>query len=522
MEPEIIILGGGISGMATAARLQARGISTLVLEAHGQVGGCAGFFRQQGFSFDVGATTLVDFEPGGVGGQFLTEIGLPDIEGEVLPGYQAWLPDRTVRLYRDTIAWQRERLAAFGDTPGHQRFWALLDHLASTFWAASRAGIKMPLRSPGDLWRTVQSISPRDWPLVRYLTWTMADALSACGLAGDKPLHRFLGMLIQDTVHSTVEEAPLINSALGVTIRGAGLTRARGGARGFWQALTAQYQRLGGSLRLGTAAQRVMRGADGFTVQTRRGLFRARQVISALPIWNTAQLGLSQVNRALAPYLKRDETALGGAVVMFLGVPETEVEGQAMTHHQILVDYDQALNNGNNMFISISAPGDIDSAPPGWRAVMISTHCDLEEWENLAPEAYQAQKEAIGQTLLQYARRVYPNLGAQAKVWEVGTPQTYARYTHRYRGAVGGIRLTLRNSNQFAVPYHLGVPGFWQAGDTAWPGLGTVACVLSSRHVADAVCEARQSLRAKFSFLNPQSHAKRREEIEKVSVSSRP
>lgn len=63
---DVAILGGGMAGMATALRLQAAGVSTVVFEAHGHAGGCAGYFRHQGFSFDVGATTLVDFEPGGV------------------------------------------------------------------------------------------------------------------------------------------------------------------------------------------------------------------------------------------------------------------------------------------------------------------------------------------------------------------------------------------------------------------------------------------------------------------------
>jgi len=497
MEAEVIIIGGGISGLATAARLQARGVATLVLEAHGQVGGCAGFFQQSGFSFDVGATTLVDFEPGGVGGQFLAEIGLSNIAGEALPGYQAWLPDRIVTLYRDPPAWRHERERAFGDTPAQQRFWALLDRLAETFWQASRAGLKLPLRAPGDLLRAGRLIPLRGWPMARYLSWTMADALRACDLAEDKPLHRFLGMLIQDTVHSTVETAPLINSALGVTIRGAGLTRARGGMRGFWRALLSHYRALGGQVRVGTRVERVTQTAAGFIVHTRRGLFQAQQVVSTLPAWNTAQLGLPQVSQKLAPYLQRDETALGGAVVVFLGVPEREVGQQLFTHHQLLVDYDRPLKDGNNMFISVSAPDDTDSAPPGWRAVMISTHCDLAGWEGLAPETYRAQKAALGQQLIHYARRVYPTLGAQAKVMEVGAPPTYARYTHRYRGAVGGARLNLQNSNQFAIPYDTGLPGFWQAGDTTWPGLGTVACVLGSRHVADAVCQARRAHRPK-------------------------
>src|SRR5947208_13994792 len=106
---DVAVVGGGIAGMATAARLQAAGLCTVVFEAHGQPGGCAGFFRRTGFAFDVGATTLVDFEPGGVGGELLAEVGMPPIEGEVLPGYMAWPPDRLVMLSRDARAWASAR-----------------------------------------------------------------------------------------------------------------------------------------------------------------------------------------------------------------------------------------------------------------------------------------------------------------------------------------------------------------------------------------------------------------------------
>src|SRR5436190_19962846 len=98
---DVAVLGGGIAGMATAARLQAAGLATVVLESHGQPGGCAGFFRRKGFAFDVGATTLVDFSSGGVGGELLTAIGMGDFAAEELPGYVAWLPDRRVTLFRD-------------------------------------------------------------------------------------------------------------------------------------------------------------------------------------------------------------------------------------------------------------------------------------------------------------------------------------------------------------------------------------------------------------------------------------
>ena len=58
-------------------------------------------------------------------------------------------------------------------------------------------------------------------------------------------------MLVQDTVHSTVEAAPLINAALGITIRGAGLTRHEGGMHGFWRGLVGHYRSLGGRILAG-------------------------------------------------------------------------------------------------------------------------------------------------------------------------------------------------------------------------------------------------------------------------------
>src|SRR5262245_10556034 len=154
-----------MAGMATAARLQARGLSTVVLEAHSTLGGCAGFYRRKGFSFDVGATTLVDFEPGGVGAELLTSVGASPVAGQALPGYVAWLPDRVVTLHRDLDTWHRERLRAFGDSPAHRAFWAFLDRLALAFWEASRAGIRMPLRGIDDLAHDLRALGARNLPL---------------------------------------------------------------------------------------------------------------------------------------------------------------------------------------------------------------------------------------------------------------------------------------------------------------------------------------------------------------------
>jgi len=483
---DVAIVGGGLAGMATAARLQAAGLTTLVLEAHGLPGGCAGYFTHKGFSFDVGATTLVDFGGDGVGRQFLDEIGCELPPADLLD-YKAWLPDRTVCLWRNPDRWAQERLERFGATPNYRAFWSLLDSLSSSFWRATRRGATMPLRRLADLWKNLGAIEPRNLHLLRYVTWTMADAMRAHGVYSDLALRTFIGMLVEDTLHTTVEEAPLINAALGITIRGAALMRVRGGMRGFWNAIVERYHSLGGSLKVGHCVLRIEQGTPGYCLHTSKGTFRADKVISALPVANTYRISPETVKRKLITHVRRERCRSGGALVAFLGVPEDEVSGESFTHHQLFQDYDRPFGNGNNMFISVSSPDDLLSAPAGYRSVMISTHCGLEEWENLSLEDYARRKETAQSSLLQYARRVYPRLGERAAVSMFATPRTYLKFTRRDRGAVGGVRQNLWNTNLFALSQDIGISNFFLVGDSTWPGLGTVACIVGSRIAAQAV-----------------------------------
>lgn len=498
------VIGGGLAGMATALRLQAAGRSTVLLEAHGHVGGCAGYYRKRGFAFDVGATTLVDFGPGGVGAELLDAVGIgigagaSDLHVDDLPGYRAFLPDREVVLHKDPEAWHAERLRALGDSDRHRHFWALLDQLAATFWQASRAGVRLPIRTPAAAVRDLRAVGLAGLPATRYLTWTLGDALRKYRLREDTALVGLLGMLVEDTVHTHVDDAPLINAALGVTIRGAGLGRHAGGMRGFWHVLVNRYRELGGRLRPACAVQAVTGGPGAYQVATRLGVIDARQVVCAVPAATTAELCATlPVAGRLRKYLDRDSESMGGACVVFMGVPESEVADQEFTHHQLLQAYDRPLGDGNNMFVSVSAPGDLLSAPPGHRAVMISTHTELSTWSGLDESEYELRKKHMAERLVGYARRAYPNLGERAVLVEAGTPRSYQRYGFRPGGAVGGPRQSPRNTNQRAVPHDLAGrgQGLWLVGDSTWPGLGTVACVLGSRIVAEGVLREGRRLR---------------------------
>src|SRR3989442_11517963 len=55
MSYEVIVVGGGIGGLTTAALLAARGVSVCLLEKASQPGGCVAPFEKFGYTFESGA-----------------------------------------------------------------------------------------------------------------------------------------------------------------------------------------------------------------------------------------------------------------------------------------------------------------------------------------------------------------------------------------------------------------------------------------------------------------------------------
>ncbi len=73
---DIIVIGGGISGLATAWFLKGRGRNVRVLEADAEAGGCLKTVRDNGFLIDTGPTSTLYKE--GALGELIRGIGLSD------------------------------------------------------------------------------------------------------------------------------------------------------------------------------------------------------------------------------------------------------------------------------------------------------------------------------------------------------------------------------------------------------------------------------------------------------------
>ena len=54
----VIVIGGGLAGLAAAAELSTAGIKVTLIEANHHLGGKMNLLQEKGFSFDMGPTIL--------------------------------------------------------------------------------------------------------------------------------------------------------------------------------------------------------------------------------------------------------------------------------------------------------------------------------------------------------------------------------------------------------------------------------------------------------------------------------
>lgn len=477
--PQILIVGAGIAGLSAALLLQNCGARVTVLEAHDKVGGCAGYFAAGEFSFPTGATAVLGLEPGGLHRQIFEQIGASLPSFEPIDGLRVFLPDRQVFMARDAKTWRNERRKLGGNRRNQTLFWKMQELVADAGWRSLSRHPSLPLQNLQDLRRDLKLVDPRLWPLLPAQIPTMGEVMRALHIFNDAPFRALveLGLLI--TTQSDADETPFLNGAAGLDLWRHGAQHLRGGAGELARHMSEIFLERGGKIEFNTRAVRVEKEGANWKVTTTRGEFCAPFVA-----WNGGLESLREVAHLSERATVKSEANIGrsgqqwGAVNLYCAVRDEAIPRNFGLHAQVLRDYTAEAGDGRDVFLSLSLPGDESQAPPGFRALNVSTHTHLSDWTELDAKEYRAQKREWRERLLEGVRVALPDFDEGAKFVICATPSTWESYTHRFRGGVGGFPLTRKNANLRAIGSRV-EPGLWCIGDSTFPGQGTVAAALS-------------------------------------------
>lgn len=482
----VVVVGAGIGGLTAGALLAKQGYQVTVFDQAIVPGGCASTFKRRGFTFDVGATQVAGLEPGGIHQRLFSEleIELPTATN-CDPACAVFLPGETqpINVWRDVDQWGEERQRQF---PGSEPFWNLLNRLFTASWRFQGRDPVLPPRNIWDLWQLVSAVRLDTLITVPFTLMTVADALKLYGLYDDQRLKTFLDLQLKLYSQVGTDETALLYAATALAVSQApqGLFHLQGSMQVLSDRLVAGLTKYDGKLLMGHTVEQIHSSAGkvrGVTVRNQKTgevwTEEAEEVVANVTAQNLVKL---TKDKALGNYQRRVEKIPqpSGAFVVYLGVKRAAIPPDCSPHLQFLYDQDETIGENNSLFVSVSKPGD-GRAPTGQATIIASSFTDADLW-------WQDDQD-YDQIKQQYTTEAIARLGAYFDLTpeniiytEAATPRTFAKFTAREKGIVGGLGQRISTFGPFGFANRTPVKNLWLVGDSTHPGEGTAGVSYSA------------------------------------------
>jgi C-3',4' desaturase CrtD len=175
-----------------------------------------------------------------------------------------------------------------------------------------------------------------------------------------------------------------------------------------------------------------------------------------------------------------------GAFVIYLGVDRSAIPEECPPHLQFLYDYDGPIGENNSLFVSVSKPGD-GRAPEGKATIIASSFTDTQMWWQGTKEDYDALKQHYTQEAIAHLGKYFHLTPEAILHQEVATPRTFARFTAREKGIVGGVGQRISSFGPFGVATRVPIKNLWLAGDSTHPGEGTAGVSYSALTIVQQI-----------------------------------
>jgi prolycopene isomerase len=497
-EYDAIIIGSGMGGLTTAAKLVAQGCRVVVLEKYIIPGGSAGHFERNGFTFDVGSSMMFGMGHEGTTNlitKALAAIGkrLPTVPDPTqihyhLPASPAHPNGLEVKVWRDYEEFLRE----LGD-----RF------------PAERAGIRSFYNECWRVFNALNSLELKSLEEPRYLLGEFVKRPVECltlasfvaSNAGDvarkyikdPELLKFID--IECYCWSTVlaEFTPMINAGMVFCDRHyGGINYPVGGVGRIAEAMVEGIREQGGVVEYKANVKEIIIQGEGTNAATKAvgvrladgRVLKGKTVISNATRWDTfeglvGEERLPDSERLFRQRYKKSPSFLSihmginAQVLSNLGQKEVEC------HHIIVEDWGKMEEPYGTLFVSIPSVLDPSICPPGTHVFHAFTPDWIDSWTGLGAEEYERKKALVADRILERLERIFPGLREGIIHKEVGTPRTHRRFLNRADGSYGPIP-SRRPLGMLGMPFNrTDIEGLYCVGDSTFPGQGVNAVVFS-------------------------------------------
>ncbi len=520
---DVAVIGAGLGGLMTAARLAKQGQRVAVFDGHYVAGGCATMFarhtRNGTYRFDIGLHYVGDCGPTGTIPTLLRDVGIEldwiemDRDGfdrAVLPGLSFPIP-----AHRDAY---RERLVEHFPTEkrGIDRYVRLLaevQHIADWIEAKRNEGkSNNPLQF---LW----TVAAHGRLLARYEKATIADVLDDC--TKDPMLRAVLLTQTGDYGVPPSRASALIHCGL-ANHYFKGAYYPRGGGQIIADRLCEVIEAHGGTVHLRRPIDRILvenGRAVGVRTAPRRQdpqEVRAKAVVSNADIMHTLDDLLPQEAIPQKWQAHRKTFEMGGAIfITCLGI-EGDLAAHGMSARNdwcfdspdiegLYADVERGRIDPRCAYITSASLKDPETgghAPEGVQTVEVMTlvpakpeawgitQAQIQDGSYRKVPEYLEKKKRVEDGCIRWLDDQYPGLADKVVFRESATPATHTRYTRAAGGTGYGLASTPEQFMDKRPGSQGPVPGLFLAGANTRAGHGIVGALASGKSAAYRVGKA--------------------------------
>lgn len=455
---DVIIIGGGIGGLACAGILVSEGIKVLVLEKNPAAGGYLTSFKRKGFTFDSAVDCFSGGDNDGAITYLLKRLGVEDDVNliKVDPVRESIFPGIRVKTWSSINASIEELKRLFPQEKGIDGFFEKAADIYSgiTGWANEM------MQSRGD-----KPALPSVFLKYGGITYKklMDDYLydeRLKSVLSDRC--QFLGLPPSRT--SAINMTSLVMSYF---ISGA--YRPEGGCQKLADALVKGIQKKGGHIIFNKETSRIITaGNTAAAVAAADGTeYTADFIVSNIDYMKTcSMLGNGYVSASKERLLDYGVSPsffilyIGAAMdLSFLGGSSSICYFPSFDMEKVF-DFRRTFTEETPVGVAIPTMQDHSMAPPNCHALMAP---ELTEYSYAG--SWKTEKQRLSNMLLKKAEKIIPGLSKHAVYIEAATPATLERYTANFRGAAYGWKPI-----PWLRPIKTAVKNLYLAGH--WDGLG--------------------------------------------------
>lgn len=494
MAYEVVVVGGGMGGLTTAALLAARGVSVCVLEREARVGGCAATFEKFGYTFETGAGLYAGWQAGEIHEKIFSELRTeaPEVRA-VAPPYIVRLPDGTdVAIAKDAEEFDENLRAAFPECADAAiNFYRELAPIAE---ALKRAFERVPDLRTASKMRRLRAAAT-EARIASRLSSTMNHTVAQHLEETSQRFRRFIDAQLQIFAQRASDSCAYLYGAVALTIPRWGMHAMRGGAQSLADTLAESIRKSGGVVRLNAPVLRLAYDSAGRAVGvdllSGERVEAGRAIVSNLTVWDTYGK-LVGTTRTPDDVRKRLKSLQGwGAYLIFLSLEEEAARRLTVSHTLALTDWQegQSYDAESAQFMLSCAPEWNARAPVGKRAATVCAFTEAAQWFAFHEDEteHEAQDQSTLEILWERIHKALPELGGDVEVIETLTPRSFYENTRRRLGMVGGVGQSLDVFGMNSLSHLTTLPNLYMVGDTTFPGQGIAAVSHSALIVANEI-----------------------------------